>query len=515
MPTSSSDTTFTQQRDAVLAAIQRVICPYFSGVTPQSVELLVDSFFDALQGKPASQFLTLFSRLLWLGTMNLSRIELDEGIMAKWQEALSILRKDALPYKRVGVTADIDGLLHQGRILVAEATERTHSNLRGRAEASMLIQSEVIRDINAAPDTQRVVDVLAQSLPNLGIRTCALALYEGQPIPPPLSRLIMAYHNGKRVELEPDGRLFPTTQLIPTDMLPGKKRPFLVVHPLVVRDIHFGFIVMEMLVGHRIMYNTYEEFAEQIGSVLHRALLLQQIERSNEHLQQRAAELAEANAQLEQFAYAASHDLQEPLRMITSYLQLLERRYRDKLDTDAQEFIGYAVDGATRMKRMINDLLAYSRVVSRGQPLELTDCEHLLAQVLSNLEVTIKENDALITHALLPTVMADGTQLMEVFQNLIGNAIKFHADRPPQVHVAAQQTGDKWLFSVRDNGIGIAPEYTERIFVIFSRLHSQVQYPGTGIGLAICKKVVERHGGHIWVESQPGDGATFFFTIQA
>lgn len=505
---------FTQQRDAVLASVQGVLGPHFPGLPPQSVELLVVSFFDALQGQPTSQFLTLFSRLLWLGTMNLSRIELDEGVMAQWQEVLSILRRDALPYKQAGVTTDIDGLLHQGRILVTNATEHLHSNLRGRAEASMLVQSEVIRDINAAPDTQRMVDALAQSLPHLGIRTCALALYEGQPIPPPTSRLIMAYHNEEKAKLGPDGRLFPTIQLIPDDMLPDQKLPFLVIHPLVVRDIHFGFIVMQMLIGHRIMYNTYEEFAEQIGSVLHRALLLQQIERSNESLQQRAAELAEVNAQLEQFVYAASHDLQEPLRMISSYLQLLERRYRDKLDSDAQEFIAYAVDGATRMKRMINDLLAYSRVVTRGHSFEPVDCEYLLAQVLSNLEIAIKENEAQITHTPLPTVMGDSTQLMEVFQNLIGNAIKFHADQQPHVHITAERTEDKWLFSVRDNGIGIAPEYIERIFAIFSRLHSQARYPGSGIGLAICKKVVERHGGQIWAESQPEEGTTFFFTIQ-
>jgi light-regulated signal transduction histidine kinase (bacteriophytochrome) len=162
---------------------------------------------------------------------------------------------------------------------------------------------------------------------------------------------------------------------------------------------------------------------------------------------------------------------------------------------------------------LIDDLLAYSRVATQTRPLELTDCEQLLAQALSNLEVAIKENDALITHDSLPTVMADSTQLVGVFQNLIGNAIKFRTNERPLVHISAEKTGDKWIFSVRDNGIGIAQEYNERIFTIFSRLHTQAEYPGTGIGLAICKKIVERHGGRIWVESQPGKGSTFLFSL--
>jgi light-regulated signal transduction histidine kinase (bacteriophytochrome) len=295
------------------------------------------------------------------------------------------------------------------------------------------------------------------------------------------------------------------------------------IRPLVIRDINFGFIVMEMNVKRwTTLASAYDQFPEQIGSALYKVLLQQQIEQSNRDLQRHAAELAEANTQLaeantqlEEFAYIASHDLQEPLRMVTSYLQLLGNRYHDELDDDAEEFIGYAVDGATRMKQLINDLLAYSRVATRGRPLEPTDCEQLLEQVLSNLEVTIKENEALITHDPLPTVMADHTQLTAVFQNLIGNAIKFHAARQPQVHVSARQKDNEWFFSVTDNGIGISPEYTERIFVVFSRLHTREEYSGTGIGLAICKKVVERHGGRIWVESQPDHGSTFHFTLPA
>ena len=199
--------------------------------------------------------------------------------------------------------------------------------------------------------------------------------------------------------------------------------------------------------------------------------------------------------------------------MIASYTQLLARRYKGKLDSDADEFIGYAVDGATRMQRLINDLLAYSRVTTQGNVFEPVDCNGLLEEVLSNLRVAVEESRAVVTHDPLPTVMADGGQLGQLFQNLLGNAIKFRGEEPPNVHLSAERRTGEWLFSIRDNGIGVDPQYAERIFVIFQRLHDRQEYPGTGIGLAICKKIVERHGGRIWMESQLGRGATFYFTL--
>jgi len=230
-------------------------------------------------------------------------------------------------------------------------------------------------------------------------------------------------------------------------------------------------------------------------------------------LKQKMIDLERSNADLERFAYVASHDLQEPLRMVASYVKLLDRRYKDKLDQDAKDYIEFAAEGATRMQQMINDLLAYSRVGTRGKPLEPTDLEAALSRAMRNLDVVIKENDATVTHASLPTVLADDVQMIQLFQNLIGNAIKFKGGDQPRVHVSAEPKGSEWQISVHDNGIGIAPQYFERIFIIFQRLHTRADYPGSGIGLAICKKIIERHGGRIWVESARGEGSTFYFTI--
>jgi PAS domain S-box-containing protein len=259
------------------------------------------------------------------------------------------------------------------------------------------------------------------------------------------------------------------------------------------------------------------EFASVGRDITERKQAEDALRRLNEELEdrvrQRTAELEHSNRELQQFAYVASHDLQEPLRMVTSYLQLLKRRYQGRLDSDADEFIAFAVDGATRMHHLINDLLAYSRVGTRGQPFEPADCQAIFDQVVTNLKIAIEESGATVTCDPLPKVTADGSQLAQLLQNLIGNAIKFRDHRPPQVHVSAERRNGSWQFAVRDNGIGLEPQYAERIFLIFQRLHTRAEYPGTGIGLAICKKIVERHDGRIWVESQPGHGATFYFTL--
>ncbi|WGV27343.1 GAF domain-containing protein [Halotia branconii] len=356
------------------------------------------------------------------------------------------------------------------------------------------------------------------------------------------------------------------------------------VVPILVGEGIWGLLIAHQCASPRHWSNfeleLLQQLANQIGIALSQAQLLER-----ETCQRQ--ELARSNAELEQFAYVASHDLQEPLRMVTSYLQLLERKYKSQLDKNAEQFISYAVDGARRMQSLINDLLNYSRVSTRGQPFEQVDCTAVFERAIANLKFAIEQSEAIITHDPLPVVMADPTQLTQVFQNLISNAIKFRQELPPQIHIKAIRKikeeeqenkklypqGDKvfghrqqgmghgeeftndascltsenpptaltplcpmsqaaggatstihegmefptafneWLFSVSDNGIGIESQYAERIFVIFQRLHGRSKYSGTGIGLAICKKIVERHGGRIWVESKQGQGSTFYFTI--
>ncbi len=251
------------------------------------------------------------------------------------------------------------------------------------------------------------------------------------------------------------------------------------------------------------------------------ALLLVAIEdvterkRAQEERDRLMEELRRSNAELEQFAYVASHDLQEPLRMVASYTQLLARRYQGRLDEKADRFIGFAVEGATRMQTLINDLLAFSRVGTGDQPAAPTEAEAALAAALANLRASAAAAEARVTHDPLPVVRMVPTHLLQLFQNLVGNALKFRGANAPRVHVSARRDGGRWTFSVRDNGIGIAPEYADRVFVVFQRLHGRAEHPGTGIGLAICRKIVERTGGRIWVEPAEGGGSTFFFTLPA
>jgi PAS domain S-box-containing protein len=293
------------------------------------------------------------------------------------------------------------------------------------------------------------------------------------------------------------------------------------------------------------MVEVVEKIAMQLGTAIVRVKAQQALKESEDELriardelehrvQERTAELSKAsmelvakaqelaiktedltrsNSELEQFAYVASHDLQEPLRMISSYVQLLSRRYEGKLDKDADDFIAYAVEGTKRMQQLINDLLAYSRVGTRGKPPASTDFEDIFSEAMANLKMATEEAGAVVTHDQLPTAMADKLQMVQLFQNLIGNAIKFRGQEIPRIHVSARPEGELWVFSVRDNGIGIDPQFYDRIFTIFQRLHGREEYPGTGIGLAVSKKIVERHGGRIWLESELGKGTTFYFTV--
>jgi signal transduction histidine kinase len=252
---------------------------------------------------------------------------------------------------------------------------------------------------------------------------------------------------------------------------------------------------------------------EAIRRALQEKRLLRLRRQAEEDLARKVDELARSNAELEQFAYVASHDLQEPLRMVAAYTQLLGERYRGRLDENANKYIGYACEGALRMQTLVRDLLAFSRVGRDGAACGRVDCEAAMEVALLGLGSAMQESGAVVTHAVLPVVWADRSQVTQIFQNLIGNAIKFHGKEPPAISVQAEKAGEQWLFIVSDNGIGIAPEYAENIFVVFQRLHTRAEYAGNGIGLAICKKIIERGGGKIWVEALAGHGSVFKFTV--
>jgi PAS domain S-box-containing protein len=261
-------------------------------------------------------------------------------------------------------------------------------------------------------------------------------------------------------------------------------------------------------------YSVADELVFLCGRVISRDITARR--RAELALEQRAGELERSNAELEQFAYVASHDLSEPLRMVSSYLQLLRRRYQGKLDADADQFIDFAVDGAARMRDLIDDLLTYSRAGRGDQPLEPVDSRAVVERVVVAVQTVEDAREARIAVGNLPAVLGDRHQLVQLFQNLIGNAIKFvPEDRMPDVGVSAVRTGERWRFEVADNGIGLEPSHEERIFRMFQRLHTRDEYPGTGIGLAIAKKVVERHGGTIWAEPRPEGGSRFCFTLPA
>ena len=275
-----------------------------------------------------------------------------------------------------------------------------------------------------------------------------------------------------------------------------------------------GIVGVLDVVSREIGYFTPERvrFLTAVGSGL--GLLLENA-RLYETLEQHAEELARSNTELEQFAYVASHDLQEPLRMVTSYVEILADEYQDKLDENADRYIGYAVDGAKRMKALIDDLLAYSRLSSGGTKFDDADCNYVVDRVVEALKAAITETGAAVNCGSLPSVKGDGIQLHQLFQNLISNGIKFRSSEAPRIDVSAAREGEHWLFAVKDNGIGIAPRHHEQIFQMFQRLHHRGQYPGTGVGLAVSAKIVQRHGGAIWVDSDEGKGTTVYFTIPA
>lgn len=327
---------------------------------------------------------------------------------------------------------------------------------------------------------------------------------------PEIQELLFRWRKGEVWERQPDD-----VGLEHLDRTWGEDNPY---HPSVIVYVPFehGTLAtgLESSVGdNATLIRVLREMAESVSLGFERASHRAEQRRAERALAQRAEEFSRSNAKLERFAYVASHDLQEPLRMVSSFLQLLSRRYSGKLDEDADEFIAYAVDGASRMRGLIEALLEYSRVGTRTLSLKTVSFDDLFQQVLRDLSVRITESGAVVTHDPLPTMIADEIGMGQLLQNLIGNAIKFRGESEPRVYIGVEERQDEWIFSVTDNGIGMEAQDHESVFSIFKRLVAREDYEGTGIGLSVCRKIVERQGGHIWVESSSAQGSTFCFTI--
>jgi signal transduction histidine kinase len=321
------------------------------------------------------------------------------------------------------------------------------------------------------------------------------------------------------VELDLEGRVHyvnpAAEELFPDIQQLGLGHPWLVEWDSLATALRHGESQVsdrEVAVGN-CWYRQTIHYVEEIGRVRLYGLDISDRKQATESLERTAEQLTRSNQELEQFAYVASHDLQEPLRVVTGYVQLIERKYKGRLDATADEFFAFIIDGVARMQQLIVDLLNYSRVGTHGAPLQPVDMQAVLDRTLANLSVVIEENGASVTHDPLPSVLGDEPQLVQVLQNLIANGIKFRSDQPPHIHISASRNCSHWQFAVRDNGIGIDRQYWEQIFVIFQRLHTRQKYKGTGIGLAICKRIVDRHNGRIWLESEPGQGTAFYFTL--
>ena len=404
-------------------------------------------------------------------------------------------------------------------VLKARYPSMVFHNMRSVVMAPLIFKNEVIgllnvRSLKENAYGQRDIDMLTQVARQIAPAIANTLLYAQQ------SRLAtFPMHNPNPViEANLDGTIaysnpiarqrFPNLQ----DM--GPRHPIMAEIDEIIEELTSGgaFHSREIDVGDE----TYQQRIVYIPAINQIRIYSNDItprKRAQEKLARQADELARSNAELQEFAYVASHDLQEPLRVISGFVQLLSDRYGGELDETADEFIGYVVDGTERMKILINDLLEYSRVGTRGRPLEPVESSSALENAMANLRVAISEANAKVTHDRMPKVQGDINQLSQLFQNLISNGMKFHGDKRPEIHISSVQVGESYVMSVSDNGIGIDPQHNERIFGMFKRLHGRGEYPGTGIGLAICSKIVERHQGKIWVESELGNGATFSFTL--
>jgi DNA-binding LacI/PurR family transcriptional regulator/signal transduction histidine kinase len=476
---------------------------------PDWADQLMDAFIFDIQGITNQAFLKSLDLIL-------QKLVFDGADISPWQNVISAMQRYGTSY--FGAKALLyraENIWHQARLMIGE----TMIQLELHRSHLVFEQAYTLRRISTGVQTtfnlSQLMEAIYKFLPRLGIYTGYLSLYEGIRRLNGRSKLILAFRDRKWIPVPQEGLLFPTEDFIPVDFFSQHKRFCLGTFPLYFGEEQLGYIIYDVNMIGRYIYDpyTYDTLRAIISSALKGALLVEKLEEKEHLLEEWTTALTFANNELNQIASVALNILQEPLQTVIRSLESIEQRYKGKLDSTADEFIGFATDGAVRMHELINDLLTYSQVGNQAKPFEKVNIAMTMNQVYQNLKVAIEEHHAKITLDPMPEIWGDPGQILQLFQNLIGNAIKFHGESPPEVHISAERENDGWLFIIRDNGIGIDMQYANRIFLIFQRLHSKEEYPGTGIGLSICKKIVERHSGCIWVNSTPGKGCTFYFTI--
>jgi len=518
---------YTAQRETIISEIIQAMGAPASGMVLEQVEQLVDAFSTELKGEDLQG-----AFLSTLGDILSREAKAGENI-ALWYKALSAIRDHLLPY--LGHNEALlraENLLYQSCVIIGETTQRVEAYQRLQEELQAISLFEVGQALITSFDLETLSNIILQELPKLNILSCFISLYEKPEAPDEWARLILAYNEKGPIQLEASTRHFPSRQLVPAGLSPKKRRYTMVVDALYFREEQIGFALFEMSLQKGIVFETLRG---QIRSSLKGMLLFQERKQAQEALEIKAKELARSNEELEQFAYMASHDLQEPLRKVIFFSDRLKIKYSQMFDDKGRDYFERIIGASNRMQAMINDLLSLSRVTTHGKPLVSVNLRQIAREAVSDLEIRIKKTKAYVEIGDLPAIQADPIQIRQLFANLIGNALKFHREGiPPSIKVYGEifnkkknkkksrllseafettSSGVCCRIFIQDNGIGFDEKYIDRIFQPFQRLHTRDVYKGSGIGLAICCKIVERHRGKINAKSKTGQGTIFIITL--
>ncbi len=486
----------------VLIKIQKTIKSKNTTTEIKNIKELNHTFLKEIKNNQENLFLEQFDKIL-------SESALTESDLNKWNDIISEFRRHYLPYiiSNKELLIRSENIWHKSRIVIGEAIKRIQSFKHYLNDKRLWFFLSAIESFMVAHETSNLMKTIVQEIPMLGIKTCYLSLYEKtDKTISKWSRMILHFNDEMlyEVNMKPLKNRFLSNKLVPPDLMPKTRRYEWVVEALRSKDEkQYGFIVLEPKEN---MIVHFSNISLYISAALEEAFRFEERENLMENL-------ANSNAELEKFAYIVSHDLKSPLHTIAGFLELLKHKFTSNLDPEAIEIIDLCIKSGKKMTNFIMSLLKYASLSTEVGPFKKIDSNQIIKDVLVNLKLSIDKTKAMITYVQLPIVLGDETQLTQLFQNLIDNAIKFHGINPPKIHINIEENDKEWIFSVTDNGIGIDPKDYKIIFKIFQRLHSEKEYPGTGIGLAFCKKILEHHNGRIWIESKLKIGSTFYFSL--